>query len=60
MTLSLRSPSLDVIQHTALWSPDFPQMHKAFAIAFHTYNTAIVPLLGLKVKFGAKLALFLY
>ena len=25
MTLSLRSPSLDVIQHTALWSPDFPQ-----------------------------------
>ena len=23
--LSLKSPSLDVIQHPALWSPDFPQ-----------------------------------
>ena len=26
MALSLRSPSLDVIQHTALWSPDFPHL----------------------------------
>ena len=26
MTLSRRSPLLDVIQHAALWSPDFPQV----------------------------------
>src|SRR5579864_5109386 len=25
VALSLRSPSLDVIQHPALWSPDFPR-----------------------------------
>lgn len=42
MTLSLRSPSLDVIQHTALRSPDFPQTQlakaNASAIVFHTHN----------------------
>jgi hypothetical protein len=36
VALSLRSPSLDVIQHPALWSSDFPQMLAAFAIIFHT------------------------
>ena len=28
VALSLRSPSLGVTQHPALWSPDFPQAHR--------------------------------
>ena len=33
MALSLGSPPLDVIQHAALWSPDFPHLRGALAPA---------------------------
>jgi len=40
VALSLRSPSPDVIRHSALWSPDFPLTAKPSAIAFHTHTVS--------------------
>lgn len=55
MTLSLGLPPLDVIQHTALWSPDFPQTYThscaMSAIVFHTYNRTIIAYAKTSVKF---------
>lgn len=53
IALSLRSPSLDVIQHPALWSPDFPQMsndtrdHLSYSMLFN------LSLICLKVKYNS-------
>ena len=46
VALALRSPSLDVIQHPALWSPDFPRPpQSAAAIAFPTHSQTLQALL---------------
>lgn len=45
VALSLRSPSLAVSQHPALWSPDFPHLHPfvcAAAIICSTYFSYLI------------------
>jgi hypothetical protein len=42
VALSLRSPSLDVIQHPALWSSDFPRtLQLAIACFAHTHAISV-------------------
>ena len=40
--LSLRSPPLDVIQHTALWSPDFPHTRQGTRLSFILITTYVL------------------
>lgn len=51
VALSLRSPSPDVIRHSALWSSDFPRLpNRIAAIIFHTHTQTNLSQLRAYVK----------
>ena len=51
VALSLRSPSPDVIRHSALWISDFPRLpYRIAAIIFHTHTQTNLSQLRAHVK----------